>query len=59
MTAAELDQLMGDSDCDFRQLIDPELNYRFYSDLGIAVLNKNGAVVELVISQISKRKVGL
>jgi hypothetical protein len=28
-------------------------------DLGIAVLNKNGAVVELVISQIPKRKVGL
>jgi hypothetical protein len=59
MTSAELDCILGDSDYDFRQLVDPELNYRFYSDLGLAVLVQNGKVIELVIGQIPKRKVGL
>jgi len=59
MTSADLDRLLGDSDYDFRQLIDPDLNYRFYSDLGVAVLLQNGKIIELVICQIPKRKVGL
>jgi tetratricopeptide (TPR) repeat protein len=58
MTSAELDRLLGDSDYDFRQLVDPDLNYRFYSDLGIAVLTQGGKVSELVISQIPKKRVG-
>lgn len=58
MTSADLDRLLGDSDYDFRQLVDPDLNYRFYSDLGIAVLSQGGKVTELVISQVPKRKVG-
>ena len=58
MTNADLDRLLGDSDYDFRQLIDPDLNYRFYSDLGIAVLSQNGKIVQLVISQIPKKRVG-
>ena len=58
MTSADLDRLLGDSDYDFRQLIDPDLNYRFYSDLGIAVLSQSGKIVELVISQIPKKRVG-
>jgi tetratricopeptide (TPR) repeat protein len=58
MTSAELDRLLGDSDYDFRQLVDPDLNYRFYSDLGIAVLTQDGKVSELVISQIPKKRVG-
>ena len=58
MTSADLDRLLGDSDYDFRQLIDPDLNYRFYSDLGIAVLSRSGKIVELVISQIPKKRVG-
>ena len=58
MSMADLEQVLGDSDYDFRQLIDPNQNYRFYSDLGIAVLTENGKVVELVISQIPKRQVG-
>jgi tetratricopeptide (TPR) repeat protein len=58
MTSAELDRLLGDSDYDFRQLVDPDLNYRFYSDLGIAVLSQGGKVSELVISQIPKKQVG-
>ncbi|MFL6388742.1 MAG: M48 family metalloprotease [Terriglobales bacterium] len=59
MTNTDLDHLMGDSDYDFRQLADPDLNYRFYSDLGVAVLTNNGKVIELVIGQLPKRKVGL
>jgi tetratricopeptide (TPR) repeat protein len=58
MTNAELDHALGDSDYDFRQLADPDLNYRFYSDLGVAVLTRNGRVIELVIGQLPKRKVG-
>jgi tetratricopeptide (TPR) repeat protein len=58
MTSEDLDRLLGDSDYDFRQLIDPDLNYRFYSDLGIAVLSQRGKIVELVISQIPKKRVG-
>lgn len=58
MSVAELDQIVGDADYDFRQLLDPDLNYRFYSDLGIAVLMQNSKVVELVISQVPKRQVG-
>jgi tetratricopeptide (TPR) repeat protein len=58
MTNADLDRLLGDSDYDFRQLIDADLNYRFYSDLGIAVLSQGGKIVELVISQIPKKRVG-
>lgn len=59
MTNAELDRVMGDSDYDFRQLVDPDLNYRFYPDIGIATLSKNGKVTELVIVQIPKQQVGL
>lgn len=58
MSVAELEQIVGDADYDVRQLLDPDLNYRFYSDLGIAVLTQNRKVVELVISQVPKRQVG-
>jgi hypothetical protein len=54
MTSADLDRVLSDSDYDFRQLVDPDLNYRFYPDLGIAVLTQGGIVTELVISQIPK-----
>jgi len=59
MTIADLDRVMGDTDYDFRQLIDPNLNYRFYSDLGIAMLIQGGKAIELVIGQVPKRKVGI
>ena len=58
MSVAELEQIVGDADYDFRQLLDPDLNYRFYSDLGVAVLTQNGTIVELVISQVPKRQLG-
>jgi tetratricopeptide (TPR) repeat protein len=58
MSNSDLDRLLRDSDYDFRQLIEPDLNYRFYSDLGLAVLSQEGKIVELVISQIPKKRVG-
>jgi hypothetical protein len=59
MSTTELDALMQDADYDFRQLTDPETNYRFYKDVGIAVLIRNGVVAEVVISQIPKENTGL
>ncbi len=59
MSANELDELMQDADYDFRQLTDPGTNYRFYRDLGIAVLVRDGLIVEIAISQIPKDNTGL
>jgi len=59
MSNVELDRIMGDADYDFRQLVDPNLNYRFYPDIGIAVRSENGKVMELVIGQIPKQRVGV
>lgn len=52
MSKAELDELLGSQQYDYRQLTDPEVNYRFYRHLGIAVRVKHGVVVELIIVQI-------
>jgi hypothetical protein len=59
MSNADLERLLGDSDYDYRQLVNPDMNYRFYADLGIAVLIEQSQITELVISQVPKRKVGL
>ncbi len=59
MTNADLDRMMGDADYDFRQLVDQDLNYRFYPDIGIAILSESGKITELVIGQIPKQHVGL
>jgi len=59
MPTLELDALMQDADYDFRQLLDPGVNYRFYKDLGIAVLIRDGVVSEMIISQIPKGPTGL
>ena len=59
MSTKNLDELMQDSDYDFRQLTDPGINYRFYKDLGVAILIRDGLIVEMVISQIPKETTGL
>ncbi|NCQ33270.1 MAG: hypothetical protein GW802_38645, partial [Armatimonadetes bacterium] len=51
----QLDALLTDQDYDFRQLTDPEVNYRFYRDLGLAVRVRDGKVEELVVVQIPQR----
>ena len=59
MSTTDLDELMQDADYDFRQLTDPGVNYRFYKDLGIAILMHDGMIVEIAISQIPKQNTGL
>jgi hypothetical protein len=59
MPTRDLDALMQDADYDFRQLTDPDVNYRFYKDLGIAVLIHDGVVSEMIISQIPKGPTGI
>jgi hypothetical protein len=59
MSANDLDELMQDADYDFRQLTDPGTNYRFYKDLGIAILVRDGSIVQIAISQIPKENTGL
>lgn len=59
MSTEELDHLMQDANYDFRQLTDPDVNYRFYQDLGLAILIKNKMITEVVISQIPNQDKGL
>lgn len=59
MSSKDLDELMQDSDYDFRQLTDPGINYRFYRDIGVAILIRDGLIVEVIISQIPKGNTGL
>jgi tetratricopeptide (TPR) repeat protein len=59
MSVNDLDGLMQDADYDFRQLIDAGTSYRFYRDVGIAILIRDGLIVEIAISQIPKEATGL
>jgi len=42
---------------DYRQLYDPEINYRFYRDLGIAIRIRKGEVAEIIVVQIPERTI--
>ena len=55
MSSRDLDLLMKDADYDYRELVDPEVKYRFYKNLGLALLIQNATVTEIIISQIPKR----
>ena len=57
MTTAEVEELLGDQLWDFRQLYDPDVNYKFYRDLGIALRLEGGELVELIVAQIPERRV--
>jgi tetratricopeptide (TPR) repeat protein len=57
MAGEELEEALGDEDYDFRQLTDPNTNYRFYRNLGLAVRLKGSSVCELVIVQIPRRSI--
>ncbi|MGA9363587.1 MAG: M48 family metallopeptidase [Bacteroidota bacterium] len=59
MTGQELNKLLGDVDYDMRELVDPDIHYRFYRRIGVAVREKNGKVIEIVIAQIPERAVGM
>lgn len=52
MSKADLEKVLANQTYDFRQLDSPEVNYRFYRDLGLAVLVKQGKVAELMVVQL-------
>lgn len=54
MTKAQLDDALK-QDYEFTQIVDPEKNYRFYRDLGLAVLVRGGMVQELMIVQVPRQ----
>ncbi len=55
MSRDELEQALASADYDFQELERPDVNYRFYPDLGLAVRIQKKQVTELVIVQISRR----
>ncbi len=56
MTTDQLDAVLGElaANYDFRQLVDKDVNYRFYSEIGLAVRVKKGAVIEVALAMIPK-----
>jgi len=57
MSRDDLDEVLDDLIYDYRQLYDPEINYRFYRDLGIAIRVRKGKVAEIIVVQIPERKI--
>jgi len=56
MAKRELDQLLKDLDYSFAGLDDPEVLYRFYPKLGLAVQVRSGRVEELVVVRVPRRE---
>lgn len=52
ITKQQLEQVLGEEDYDFRQLVNPDIYYRFYRDLGLAVRIRQDKVEELIVVQI-------
>jgi hypothetical protein len=55
MERDDLDRLLGDT-YEYVQILDPEVNYRYYRNLGLAVRLQAGRVAELVIVQVPARR---
>ncbi len=55
MTKPELEQILEEREYDFRELDTPDVNYRFYPELGLAVRIRNDRVEELVVTRIPRR----
>lgn len=58
MDRDELDRLLGDDNFEFVQLVNPDLNYRYYREAGVAVRIKQGRVEEIAVVQVPSRRVG-
>ena len=57
MSKGRLDSVLVGYDYDYRQLADPNVNYRFYTELGLAVRIVDGTITELVIARIPRRPI--
>ncbi len=55
MPEAELNRILGDEVSDNRALDDPNVLYRFYPRLGIALRTTDGKVSELAVAQIPRK----
>ena len=56
MSREDLEKALGEDNFDYTQLIDPDLNYRFWRSAGIAARVKDGKVVELVVVQVPRKR---
>ncbi len=59
MTVDELDGALGDAgqNFDYRPLADPNVKYRFYSEIGLAVRVQKGHVTEIALAMIPQERV--
>jgi hypothetical protein len=55
MSREKLEEIVADQDYDYRQIDDPDVNYRFYRGLGLAVRLQEGTVDELALVQVPDR----
>ena len=54
MTKSQLESAVKE-DYEFTQIVDPEVSYRFYRSLGLAVLVRGGVVQEMMIVQVPRQ----
>jgi Zn-dependent protease with chaperone function len=55
LSKAELEDVLADQDYGFAELVMPDVYYRFYRDLGLAVRVEKGKLKELVVVQIPRQ----
>lgn len=48
----DVEKILGSEDFDYRPTTDPDVNYRFYRNLGLAIRIKQGVVVEVLVVEI-------
>jgi tetratricopeptide (TPR) repeat protein len=57
MTRQEFERALQGEDYDFRELLAPDVLYRYYPDIGLAVKFEKGRVGELVVAQVPRQVV--
>ncbi|HEX8832876.1 MAG TPA: M48 family metallopeptidase [Abditibacteriaceae bacterium] len=56
MTQEELEKILGEDNYDFTQFTDPDINYRFWRNVGVAARVKGGIVQELVVVRVPQKR---
>lgn len=56
MTRETLENILQNIKYDFRQIMNPNAKYRYYSKIGLGVLIRNNKVTEFVIAQVPRKK---
>jgi tetratricopeptide (TPR) repeat protein len=55
MTRQDFERALEGEDYDFRELLAPDVFYRYYPDIGLAVKFEKGRVGELVVAQVPRQ----